>query len=629
MKNIFHELEHNTKEKSINLNNTISCYHRPHLNYFIRKKNKNQKKIKTRNINKNFIDYKYEKGIQLNQKKILSNNSFAQMNYSFENIISNKINKEQKLLNIFNINNKNICITNLKYKNNNKILINNNNNHMLNKSLFKINKKPSISKDIATLCKIINSINDNNDNNKLCRTKNNKYNNKKGLTNPNEKITFKYFEGKIIKIQRWWRRLLYHLYIENYILMIQRQIKKYLKRKKYLLENKNSLDIIKIILIQKTWKKYMIKKCLHNYYFFSFKKYIKPKKDDNELNNISKSNLIHNINKYKINKVINYKNKKNNYYISKIYYRVSQIVNINQTIIKLQKVIKQFLYNKKSYKYKNIKYNLNNSNLDKRYIRIENTSFDLINLMKKKFTSYISFRLSKLFILLLNRINLFYFIKIIIQRIGKNINYFVLIQLFNIPDKTFNSYSFFFQTIWRHLKINLNTNNEISSLLKNNIPKFFKKEFHKKYIPYINPSQEHNLINIQLFLNNNNDDLINYILYFFKKEKNININITRKYIINYLKKYNLKNKNIFYITRYIDSLYNNIIKTKMKINDMKENININEDNYYIQIEEIKCNIDNNDICEQNYIINRQNSFEIKNLNCKFMSYLDKNNELKK
>ena len=463
MKNIFHELEHNTKEKSINLNNTISCYHRPHLNYFIRKKNKNQKKIKTRNINNNFIDYKEEKGIQLNKKEVLTNNSFAQMNNSFENIISNKINKEQKLFNIFNINNKNIYITNLKYKNNNKILINNS-NHMLNKSLFKINKKPSISKDIATLCKIINSINDNNDNNKLCRNKNNKYNNEICHTNPNEKITYKYFEGKIIKIQRWWRRLLYHLYIENYILMIQRQIRKYLKRKKNLLENKNRLDIIKIILIQKAWKKYMTKKCLHNYYFFSFKKYIKPKKNDNQLYNIVKSNLIHNINRNKINKVINCKNKKKNYYISKIYYRISQIDNINQTIIKLQKVIKQFLYNKRSYKYKIINNNLNNSNLDKCYIKKEN-NFDLINLMKKTFTSYISFKLSRLFILLLNRINLFYFIKIIIQRIKKNINYFVLMQLFNIPNKTYNSYSFFFQTIWRHIKINLKTNNEISSLL--------------------------------------------------------------------------------------------------------------------------------------------------------------------
>ena len=627
MKNIFNESEHNSKNESIHLNNTISCYHRPHVNYYINKKSKNQNKIKSKNINNNINESKEEKEIQLNQKKKLSNNSF---NYSLENIISNTINKEQSLFNLFNINNKNICITNLKYRNNNQILINNS-SRILNKSLFKINKKPSISKDIAVLCKIINSINYNN-NNKLSRNKINKNNNKIFHTSPNEKITFKYFEEKIIKIQRWWRQLLYHLYIEKYILVIQRQIRKYLKRKNYLLEDKNKLDILKIILIQKTWKKYMTKKCLHNYYFFSFKKYIKPKKDDNELINISKSNLIHNINI--INKVINYKNKKNNYYISKVYYRGRQIDNINLRIIKLQKTIKQFLNNKKN-SYKNKNNNLINSNLGKCYIKKEN-NFDLINIinrkkeiLKKIFTSFISYKLSLFFILLLNRIKLFNFIKIVIQRIQKNINYFVFIQLFFVPNNRYNSYSYFFQTIWRHIKINLNTNNEISSLLKNNIPKFFKKEFHKKYIPYINPSQEDNLLNIQLFINNNNDDLINYIFYFFEKEKNININITRKYIKNHLDKYNLKNKNIFYITRYIDSLYNNIIKKNFKINDMKENININNENHYIQTEEINCNINNNDIYEQNYIINRKNTYEIKHLNCKFMSYLDKKNEIKK
>ena len=45
MKNIFNESEHNSKNESIHLNNTISCYHRPHLNYYINKKNKNQNNL--------------------------------------------------------------------------------------------------------------------------------------------------------------------------------------------------------------------------------------------------------------------------------------------------------------------------------------------------------------------------------------------------------------------------------------------------------------------------------------------------------------------------------------------------------------------------------------------------------
>ena len=604
MKNIFHELENDSKEETIPLNNTISCYHRPHINYFNSKKNQNKKKIKMRNHN---------------HSKEAKSNQF-QMNISYENINNNNNNKENIFTKTYsNINKKSLCVTSLKYKNINKIKINKN-NYMINKILVKTNKKPSISKDIAILCKIINSINYNH-NNELNKNKNNK---KIAYINPKKSVRFIYFNEKVIKIQRWWRNLLYHLYIERYILMIQKHIRKYLKRKKYLLENKTELNIKKIILIQKEWKKYMTKKCLHDYYFFSFKKYIKPK-EDNKLINISKSNLIHHINNINnINNVINNKDKKNNHYISKIYYKISQINNVNQTIIKLQKAIKKFLYNKKYIdKYKNINNNLKElPSSDKCGIKEENSSV-VLNLMKKKFSSYISCKLSMFFILLLKRINLFYFIKIVIQRIEKNINHFIFIQLFNFQNKSYNTYSYFFQTIWRHIKINLNTNNEISSLLNSTIPKFFKKEFTKKYIPYINSSQEDKLLNMQLFINNN-DDLINYILYFFEKEKNIKINISKKYINTHLDKYNLKNRNIFCITRYIDTLYNNLMQ-KIEINEIKENIDINEDDYYyIQTQENNYII-NNDTFNTNKI-NRAKTYEIKNFKCKFKNYLDKNNE---
>ena len=120
----------------------------------------------------------------------------------------------------------------------------------------------------------------------------------------------------------------------------------------------------------------------------------------------------------------------------------------------------------------------------------------------------------------------------------------------------------------------------MSFLLINTIPKFFSDKFSQKYIPYITPNQENKIINTQLF-KNNDDELINYIFYFIEKDRNININ--KKYIKNHLNEYNLKNRNIFFITRYIDSLYKDLIQKKMKINEIKENIDINEE--YLQTQE--------------------------------------------
>ena len=192
MKNIFHELENDSKEETIPLNNTISCYHRPHINYFNSKKNQNKKKIKMRNHN---------------HSKEAKSNQF-QMNISYENINNNNNNKENIFTKTYsNINKKSLCVTSLKYKNINKIKINKN-NYMINKILVKTNKKPSISKDIAILCKIINSINYNH-NNELNKNKNNK---KIAYINPKKSVKFINFNEKVIKIQRWWRNLLYHCF---------------------------------------------------------------------------------------------------------------------------------------------------------------------------------------------------------------------------------------------------------------------------------------------------------------------------------------------------------------------------------------------------------------------------------
>ena len=696
MDNNFSDIKHISKKDSFPINNTITCYHRPRLNYILNPKNKTINKIKRKKININFNNTKVLKNIQFHPKiesRIITfskNNSFEKKNNK-ENInlnansTSNAIHKTKSLL---NVSSKNLYITNLKFKNINKM--NNTNNN-------KYNKQSSISKEIAILCKIINSINSNSNKNSS------KSSSKKiSYTNSRKSINISYYkEKKIIKIQRWWRKVLYHRYIEKYILTIQHRFRKYIKKKKWMFDYKNPINIKKIIMIQKSWKKYMKNKSLNNYYFFSFKKYMKPNKND-KLNRLSNSILIKDIKRQNINisintnasegvnlnKTISYKDKAQYKYISKSNYRINHINYVNQQIIKLQKKIKQYLYSNNS-SYKKINNNkksllINKPILEQSYITKEkkyksifinkdimlkikkiqknikkfmvtknekmsiftfnnNNDFEQMiikskEMIRKKFSNYISYKLSKLFVFVLNRINIFNFIKMLYQRIKKNINQFIFIQIFHSKNKKYISDSFFFQTIWRHIKVNtnINTNNEMSLLLKNCIPKYFHAEFSKKYIPYINCIQEEKLVNTQIFLYNN-DELIKYIIYFYEKEKNINININKIFIKNHLNKFDLKNRNIFYITRYIDLLYNDIIKNEININVIEDKMYSNEENviedyYYNQNEEKDYDINNNNEYYNNlntdFVLNNIHSYSMKDFRCKFIDYLNKSKKLK-
>ena len=648
------------------LNNTINainCYKRPHINSFISRKNiksKNKKSVKKININlrktkgKDF--YQFKPKIESRYIKFYKNNSSEKiLNYSDKENLSPNIlnNKTNSLFNSNKINSQSTCPSIERFKMKNFDKIKENNNDLKDKTF----KEYQISKDIAILCKIINSINytynnefEKNINNKKIK----KFNSTKNF-NINGLVI-----KTIIKIQKWWKNMLYHLYIEKYIILIQKRLRQYLKKKKYI-DYKNKSNLKKIIIIQKSWKNYMKNKYLNDYYYFSFKKYIKPNKE-NKLANISKSNLK---NYMKINNNNIHSNIIKYNYFTKTYFQMNKINDINNKIIKIQKIFrnnnklkkliiklpkknkcfcikqsknKNFIINKKlilkiSKIQKNIRKFLSIKQ-DKMSIftfghihKETNSTFNKnIDIIKKMFSNYISFKLSKLFISTLNRVNLFYFIKILVQRIKKNINEFIYIKLFDIKNENNNAYSNFFKTIWRHIKININQKNEICLLLKKNIPKFFKNIFSQNYIPYINNSQENNLVNTQLFLNNT-DGLVNYIFYFLENDKKYNININKKTIIIHLNEYNLKNRNIFCLTRYIDSLYNDLINKKIK--EFGENDNYNDENnykenYYIQTEE------NNDTknkdflksIKNNFEINRTNTYCIKKFRCKFIDYLN-------
>ena len=271
--------------------------------------------------------------------------------------------------------------------------------------------------------------------------------------------------------------------------------------------------IKKIKLIQKTWRKYLENKTNIDYYYFSFKKIISPKE-----------------------KTIN------------------SSINLIKSFKDEEIIIKE--YN-----------NINDNNMNNNLIKL-----------RKKFIFYITQRLSRCFILILSKLNLFNFIKILNQRITKKINQYLFYSLFDYTNNINNNNtlienknSFFFETLKRHLKVNINLDsnniNEISILLRTNIPKYFQKNFNKKYIPFITPTQEKNLINTQLFLFNN-EKLINYILYFYNNEKKIEINeqnFWKQFIKNDLNMNKMKNRNIFGVMKYIDMLESKYNRIKLKI----------------------------------------------------------------
>ena len=61
----------------------------------------------------------------------------------------------------------------------------------------------------------------------------------------------------IIKIQKWWKDMIFHMYIEPKIIFIQKYYKNFLikQKNKIKIQLNYVYNIDKIILIQKKWKK--------------------------------------------------------------------------------------------------------------------------------------------------------------------------------------------------------------------------------------------------------------------------------------------------------------------------------------------------------------------------------------
>ena len=240
----------------------------------------------------------------------------------------------------------------------------------------------------------------------------------------------------------------------------------------------------------------------------------------------------------------------------------------------------------------NINNNINNIanilNLSYKNRLLYNDRYDSYVKLKNLFVTSITNKLSVFLILILNKLHLFDFIKLLSQKINKSINQYTFNIIFKVNKHITNNTSydndiFFFTTLKRHIMYNIkiNENNEINSLLKVNIPRYFyinnnnnlnisQNNMNNYYIiniPYINDIQQYNLINSQLFINDD-DNLIKYFINFYTNEKD-NCILNQNILNHRLIRNKLKNRNIFTITKYMDDIYNDIVNNEKNFNKMK------------------------------------------------------------
>ena len=163
-------------------------------------------------------------------------------------------------------------------------------------------------------------------------------------------------------------------------------------------------------------------------------------------------------------------------------------------------------------------------------------------------------------------------IQMIIQKVSKNINQYVFYKIKNA--KMNKNENIFFLILKKIINIynsiaknkNKNEYNEFLKLISENLSKNINHLKKHNFLLFIPKKEEDNLINTQLFVDNDKL-LVNFIseclkiLYNFINNDNINILIQYR-----LKKEPLNDYNIFTIVRYIDMLYENIINNNICFN---------------------------------------------------------------
>ena len=550
--------------------------------------------------------------------KIIKNNNNSYLNH-FHSVYNNS---PTNIIYTKKIQNENIRYTNINTSKNNIkpfTLSSSSPKNISNNDNFYLNNSNSLSNN-NLLNSDLDAIGSNNNKNiKYKKIKFNfKINDKKHINKEKNKNNYNnnyliHLKSSII-IQKWWKNVKKISVLKYFVIMLQKVFRGYILRKKInsiIINNKNDSLAKKIPKYNNAYKFYFISK--------SFYKNILP---NIALLQREIRKFLLKVRLYKCYNIekngnfefhfLNQKPQINVCYISK---------NINKYPIKrmsfINKKIKCIANNKNSSTIKierdnNNKINLNNhnthntlndssnsaiSNITSKYFNFHNNMITIQTIDSKESQDIYFFNknninknykpfyflqnlfknniIHKLYLILLkmkyNYINLSNFITAVFKAI---IIYKKKTFLENLSFYGNNKYYKnkkrinFINAIIRHINIYKKNNyikNEVIQLIEKNLPEKYNinniNVENKNILINLSSIQEENLMNSQIFTNNENN-LINYICLFFKYEKNKN-SINYNFIQNRLMKEPLKYRNIFTIIRYIDNLDDKINNKKI------------------------------------------------------------------
>ena len=308
------------------------------------------------------------------------------------------------------------------------------------------------------------------------------------------------------------------------------------------------------------------------------KKYINNK----QINNTSKINKPKILNNYKTKeRFIN--NEKKIIFIQKNFKVFSTHKNLITSIPKL-KTVNSF------YQSNDIKFSSNKSIINSNNLISESSNYSIHNIKELNISGFIT-KIYRKNIISIKKENILCFYSKISYREKikiKNAFFINLLKLFirkKIQEEIFYElkdnikfkkvkYSFYIKTLKRNINFYLSSKKKEKEFeeLFNEI--FQKKKKKKninlnKIISKLNKEEEKKLRETNLYENNEND-LINHLSSFSKFDKNLT---NKTFIKERLKSNNLKNKNIFSLTKFLDLEYNNLIYGKYCMKCFKEKKN--------------------------------------------------------
>ena len=462
---------------------------------------------------------------------------------------------------------------------------------------------------------------------------------------------FEYYKRKmgcVLKIQKWWKDMLFHMYIEKKIIFIQKYYRKYLKKqmKRIKIQLNYVYNLDKILLIQKIWKRIFKSnknKEMENNYKNELPKIIPFKLDNFDINEITDSN------RDTKNEDLN-KNAQRNIYCKKSVDKIKRKIRKNNTISNFyeykknsfkitQEINFSLISNKKKYLSKlelqkmidKIKINEN----DYTYKISKNTSLEIINMkrdnkkiiLNKAYISKANYYITKLFF---NKNHIIESILLIVKsfknyRKNKKFKYIIkpkislaynskIRKVMNLLDLSSHNRIENFSFKGNYFIINSNSNKDkiseidISNSKSDKTNSFYDKDRQKSNFNYNN-----NFFSFENSGNKfNNKDSLQTLLFKDKLKTAFNKYFLFKFkfqiksIIN-----NIRNiKFIIIMKKYINNKINNIIIKQLKNQIFHNNCNNEHKNNIFDEDDIKNIINRKRIIKykpkSNFLIINQN-----------------------